>query len=76
MTKFVGLRAKAYSSLIDDSSEDKKVKGTKKFIIKRKLKFENYRSYLEATQLENELNYLEKNKTDIGSIKAILPILL
>ena len=37
MTKFVGLRAKTYSYLIDDSSEDKKAKGTKKCIIKRKL---------------------------------------
>ena len=27
MTKFVGLRAKTYSCLIDDGSEDKKAKG-------------------------------------------------
>ena len=38
MTKFVGLRAKTYSYLIDDGSEDKKAKGTKKCVIKRKLK--------------------------------------
>ena len=37
-TKFVGLWRKAYSYLIDDSSEDKKTKGTKKCAIKRKLK--------------------------------------
>ena len=30
ITKFVGLRAKIYSYLVDDSSEDKKAKGTKK----------------------------------------------
>ena len=30
MTKLVGLRAKIYSYLIDDSSENKKAKGTKK----------------------------------------------
>ena len=30
MTKFVGLRAKTYSYLIDDSSEDKKAKDTKR----------------------------------------------
>ena len=41
MTKFVGLRAKTYSYLIDDSNEDKKAKGTKNCVIKRKLKFEN-----------------------------------
>ena len=39
MTKFVGLRAKSCSYLIDDGSEDKKAKDTKKCVIKRKLKF-------------------------------------
>ena len=29
MTELVGLRAKTYSYLIDDGSEDKKAKGTK-----------------------------------------------
>ena len=38
MTKFVGLRAKTYSYLIDDGSEDKKAKSTKKCAIKIKLK--------------------------------------
>ena len=40
MTKFVGLRAKTCSYLIDDSSGDKKVKGTKECVIKKKLKFQ------------------------------------
>ena len=57
MTKFAGLRAKTYSYLIDDSSENKKGKDAKKCVIKRKLKFENYKSCLEATQLENKINY-------------------
>ena len=43
MTKLVGLRAKTYSYLIDDSSEDKKAKDIRRCIKKRKLKFENYR---------------------------------
>ena len=51
-----------YSYLIDSGSEDKKVKGTKKCLIKRKLKFENYKSCLEATQLDNKINHLGKNK--------------
>ena len=51
MIKFVGLRADIYSYLIDDGSEDKKAKGTKKYVIKRKLKFENYKNCLETTQL-------------------------
>ena len=61
MTQFFGLIAKTCSQLIDDNSEDKKAKDTKKCLIKRKLKFENYKNYLEATQLENKTNYLEKN---------------
>ena len=36
MKKFVGLRAKAYSYLIDDCTEDKKAKGTKKYVIKER----------------------------------------
>ena len=59
-TKFVGLRAKTYSCLINDSSEDKKAKGTKKCVIKRKIKFENYKNCFKATQLENKINYSEK----------------
>ena len=69
MTKFVVLRAKTYSYLINDGSEDKKTKASKKCVIKRKLKFENRETCLEATQLENKINHLEKNKTDADSIK-------
>ena len=39
MTKFVGLRVKAYSYLIDDGSEDKIAKGTKRCVIKKTLNF-------------------------------------
>ena len=51
MKKFVGLRAKTYSYLIGDSSEDKKARNTKNCVIKRKLKFQYYKNCLEATQL-------------------------
>ena len=44
MENVVGLRVKSYSYLIDDSSEDNKAKGTKKCVIKRKLKSENYKN--------------------------------
>ena len=40
----------------------KKSKGTKKCIIKRKLKFENYKNCVEATQLANKINHLQKNR--------------
>ena len=60
MREFVRLRAKTYSYLIDDGSEDKKAKNRKKYVIKRKLRIENYKICLEATQLENKINHLEK----------------
>ena len=64
MTKCLGLRAKTYSYLIDDKS---KKKDTKECVIKMKLKFENYENCLEATQLENKINYLEKSSNDTDS---------
>ena len=65
------LRKKAKNDF-DDCSEDKKAKGTKKCIIKRKFKFEIYKNCLEATQLENKINYLEKNEIDMDSIKEFI----
>ena len=50
LTEFVGLRAKIYSYLIDNSCEDKKAKEVKKCIIKRNLKFENYKNCVVATE--------------------------
>ena len=50
MKKFLELKAKTYIYSIDDGSEIKKAKGTKKCVIKNKLKFEHYKNCLEATQ--------------------------
>ena len=46
MKEFCALRAKTYSYLMDDNSEVKKSKGTKKCVIKRELMFENYKDCL------------------------------
>ena len=46
MKEFCILWAKAYSYLMDDDSDVKKSKGTKKCVIKRKIMFENYTDYL------------------------------
>ena len=67
MAKFGGLTAKTYSCLIHDCSKDKKAK--KKCVIKRKLKFENYKNRLEGTRFDNKLNYLEKNEINLDSHK-------
>ena len=36
MKEFAGFRAKTYSYLMDDNNEKKKLKGTKKCVIRRK----------------------------------------
>ena len=60
--KFAGLKQKTYIYLIDDGSEDKKAKSTKKCVIKRKLTFESCKNCLEATELENKIKYVEKKR--------------
>ena len=45
-TEFVALRPKTYSYLTDDCKEDKKTKGTKKCMIKRMIKFDDYKNCL------------------------------
>ena len=42
MTGFCALRAKAYAYKLDDDTEMKKAKGTKKCIVKREITFKNY----------------------------------
>ena len=46
ITEFVTLRPKTYSYLTDDFKEDKKAKGTKKCVIKRMIKFDDYKKCL------------------------------
>ena len=60
MKQSAALRAKKYSFLTDNLDKDKKDKGTKKCVVKRKVKFQDYKHCLEATQLENKINHLEK----------------
>ena len=44
--EFVALRPKTYSYLTDDCKEDKKAKVTKKYVIKRLIKFSDYKNCL------------------------------
>ena len=46
MKEFVGLRAKAYAYLMDDDSEHKKARGTKKCVIKKGIMLKNYKDCL------------------------------
>ena len=44
--EFVALRPKTYSYLTDGGKEDKKAKGTKECVIKRMIKFNDYKNCL------------------------------
>ena len=61
LKEFVGLSVKTDSYLKGNNDDDKKSKDTKN-CIKRKLKFEDYKSCIEAAQIINKINHLEKNK--------------
>ena len=67
MKEFVGLRASTYSYLKEKNNEDKKDKGTKNSVIKRKLKFQDYKKCLKAAQIDRKRNHLRKKKTDVDS---------
>ena len=64
MKEFAGLRRKTCSYLIDDTH--------KKCVIKRKLKFKNYKNCLEATQTENKISLLEKMKLTYIVLRKII----
>ena len=60
---------KTYSTLKDNNDEGKKAKGTKKRVIKRKRKFENYKNCLKASQIINIVNYVKKKEAHVDSLK-------
>ena len=49
----------------------KKKKAQKKCDIKRKLKFEDYKTCSEASHIKNKINHLEKFKIDAVSFKEV-----
>ena len=63
MTEFATLRPKTYSYLMNDGNSDKKAKGTKKCVIKRILKFNDYKDSLLNNQII--LNYTKDLKVKL-----------
>ena len=63
ITEFVTLRPKTYSYLTDDGKEDKKAKGTKKCVIKRMIKFDDYKNCLLKYKvlLKSQQRFIIKN---------------
>ena len=62
ITEFATLRPNTYSYLTDDGKEDKKAKGTKKCVIKRMIKFDNYKNCLlkDEILLKSQQRFISK----------------
>ena len=62
ITEFVTLRPKTYSYSTDDGKEDKKAKGTKKCVIKRMIKFNDYKNCLlkDKVLLKSQQRFISK----------------
>ena len=75
ITEFVTLRPKTYSYLTDDCKEDKKAKGTKKCVIKRMIKFNDYENCLLKDQvvLKSQQRFIsKKHDVDTENINKIV----
>ena len=64
ITEFVTLRPKTYSYLRDDCKEDQKAKGTKKCVIKRMIKFDDYKNCLlkDEVLLKSQQRFISKKR--------------
>ena len=74
MTEFVALRPKTYSYLTDDGGGEKRAKGTKKCVIKRKLKVINYKKCLlndEITSKSQQRIRSEGHDVDTEKVRKI-----
>ena len=62
ITEFVTLRPKTYSYLTDDGKEDKKAKITKKCVIKKTIKFNDYKKCLlnDEVILKSQQRFISK----------------
>ena len=76
MTEFVASRPKTHSYLTDDCEEDKKAKGTKKCVIKRRLKFNDYKDCLLNNQTVLKSQQRFKNERHDVSTEEVNKIAL
>ena len=66
MTEFIALRLKTYAYLMDDGNSDsgthviKKSKGAKKCVIKRVLKFNDYKDCVLNNEIAKDMKYIMK----------------
>ena len=71
MTEFVALRPKLYSYKKLDGSEDKKCKGIKKWVVKKTLTFEDYKTCLfsDSTEYRSQIMF-RSSKHEVHTIEV------
>ena len=62
MIEFAALRPKIYSYLMNDANNNKKAKGTKKYVMKQRLKFNDYKNCLLNNKIILKSQQRFKNK--------------
>ena len=67
MKKFVSLRPKAYVK--DNDDENKKAKPRKRCVLKRNIKFKDFKNCQKASQLINKVSCLENKGINADSLK-------
>ena len=68
ITEFVALRPKAYSYITNDFIEMKKAKGTKKYVVKKMLRFEEYKKclFINGKVLKSQQRFKSENHSKIA----------
>ena len=68
INEFIGLRSKMYSYLRDTNESDKTAKGTKKNVIKKDIKHENYKDVLfNNKQVYHQMKTIRSERHKLGS---------
>ena len=62
------LRSKTYSYLKENNDEGKKTKSIKSCVIKRELRFKDYKKYLKTFRILNIINCLERKGINADSL--------
>ena len=76
ITEFVALKPKTYSYLTDDEKDVKNAKGTKQCVIKRVLKFDDYKDCLFKNEIILKLQQKPKSEAHCVYTEEISKIVL
>ena len=71
MKKAARFRPKAYNCLKDNGHYFEKAKGTKRYVVKRKIKFQDYKTCLKASQIINKLTIYKRKELMLIILKKI-----